>query len=110
MGRSASREVRANRFHSARAIALVIAVLCISATGCTHRVKYYRPGEQPILTRDVVEFPANTQMSVMAEGLTGPTCICFDYQKDILFVCERGDRDSEPHIYGVRMDRPGLPR
>src|SRR3954463_8907450 len=76
----------ANRKLQIRRGLFLALLLSIASTGCTHRVKYYRPGEQPILTRDVVEFPANTQMSVMAEGLTGPTCICFDYQKNILFV------------------------
>jgi glucose/arabinose dehydrogenase len=93
-----------------RSVLIFALLVCITSTGCTHRVKYYRPGEQPILTRDVVEFPANTQMAVLAEGLTAPTCICFDYHKNILFVAEHADRDGDPHIYGVRMDRPGYPR
>src|SRR4051794_11462868 len=77
---------------------LLVTLLLALASGCTHRVKYYRPAEQITITRDVVEFPAHTRMVVLAEGLTAPTCFCFDIDRNIMFVCEGGDRDGDPHI------------
>src|SRR5205823_14100519 len=83
---------------------LTIISSLILLTGCTHRVYFYRPGEQRVINRDAVEFPANTQLLVYAEGLTAPSSICWDAQGNLI-VAENSERDEEPHIYAVRPDR-----
>src|SRR5438552_7964889 len=86
-------------------IALIVAAVLIgSITGCTHRVYFYRPGEQRVINRDAVEFPANTQLLVYAEGLTAPSSIGWDAQGNLI-IAENSERDEEPHIYAVRPDR-----
>jgi len=73
--------------------------------GCLHTPRFLPPDEQIFVDHSIIETPADTQISVIASGLTAPTAFCFDPSDGTMFIANNAHREGKPHLFAVRADR-----
>ncbi len=80
----------------------VLLALC-SLAGCFHGPTVYKPRDQVVLDRRIVEYPAGFDCKLIATGFTSPVALAADTD-GTLFVAEAGLEGDEPRIYAIRPD------
>src|SRR5580704_14820425 len=82
--------------------AIALALLAL-LSGCRYGPSIVAENQRRIIDRAVVEYPPGYDLRVLARGLTGPSCIAFDYDdpvhKGSMFVAESGQGDNHVRIY-----------
>ncbi|MGE5609151.1 MAG: PQQ-dependent sugar dehydrogenase, partial [Bacillota bacterium] len=61
------------------------------------------PNDQVTIDRQLVEYPAETELKPYVTGLTAPTAIAFDNEGSML-IAESGIGGREPRIFGFKKD------
>ena len=99
-------ECRMMRWHPARVAGLsaLIALTLALATGCARGPRVLPPEERQPIDRALVEYPAGFELSRFLAGLTAPSAIAFDKQRNALLVAESGADGNEPRIVGFNLE------
>ena len=84
----------------------VVVVACLLTTlvaGCVTHPTMLRSEQQTTIDRQLVEYPANSELKPLIEGLTGPVAITFDNDGSLI-VAEGGIDGRQPRIFGFKAD------
>ena len=81
--------------------AVLPAVMVGWLAGCMPSSQFIPPDQQKPLDRRFVEFPAETEVRVIIDGLTNPAAIAFDNEGSLLVA---DGLDSDIRIFGYRRD------
>src|SRR5438105_1468981 len=83
---------------------ICILLLTMISTGCLHHPTFLDPRLQQVIDRSVVETPTDTELRMIAGGLTAPTAFCFGESDGTMFIANNAHRDGSPHIFGRKRD------
>ncbi|MGA2497655.1 MAG: hypothetical protein ABSH20_07925 [Tepidisphaeraceae bacterium] len=77
-------------------------LLCASA-GCSGGPSLWHADNQPIIDRKIIEYPANTELRRVIDGLTAPSAFAFDAEGNLI-VAESGIGGYDVRIFGFKPD------
>ena len=98
-------ERRMRQRHPGRVAGLtaLIALTWGLASGCARGPRVLPPEERQPIDRALVEYPAGFELHRYLAGLTAPSAIAFDKQRNALLVAESGADGNEPRIIGFNL-------
>ncbi|MFI5382282.1 MAG: PQQ-dependent sugar dehydrogenase [Tepidisphaerales bacterium] len=82
---------------------LLAIVLLPALTGCTGGPSLLHPDNQPVIDRKIIEYPANSELRRVVDGLTAPTAFTFDDEGNLV-VAEGGVGGHDVRIFGFKPD------
>jgi hypothetical protein len=81
---------------------LYAGLVAVSAiTGCRSGPSLLQPNDQATIDRQLVEYPAETELKPYVTGLTAPSAMAFDNEGSML-IAESGIGGREPRIFGFK--------
>ena len=84
-------------------MAVVGAMALLLFAGCINQPGLLPVARRKPFDRKAVEYPSGFVLTPLVRGLNCPTAICFDPDRNDLFVAESGIDGSEPHIFGYHL-------
>jgi glucose/arabinose dehydrogenase len=78
-------------------------VLVVMTAGCLHGPTFVPSAQQQIIDRSVIDSPSDTQVVMIASGLTAPTSFCIDAD-GTMFIADNAHREGSPHIFARKPD------
>jgi glucose/arabinose dehydrogenase len=85
-------------------ITILYLLTLLPFTGCLHTPSFVPSDQQQVIDRAVVDMPTDTELRVIATGLTAPTAICFDESDGTMFIANNAHREGSPHIFARKRD------
>ena len=90
--------------NSVRAPLLGLGLFVVAlASGCVGGPTLLKPSDQTTIDRQLVEYPAGTELKPYITGLTAPTAIAFDNDGSLL-IAEGGVGEHTARIFGFKND------